>query len=137
MKMINVTEIDLLGSIGFWAIYQSPKNKPMDLNIVIDKVKAVTNDTFNTIIDMKYKEFEDRAELYNWLDTTLKGIDEVNQWNLSEIELKNNVKFDDSDRGSFIFTSAYDTIKTEHNFIDIDALIQNITYMLVKLSQDN
>ena len=46
--------------------------------------------------------------------------------NLSQIEYEMGLSVDDDDRDRFVFTSAFDTIPEDEDFIDLDACIQNI-----------
>lgn len=135
--VISVGLSDLLGSVAFYGVYQDPYHSPKDLQKVIDKLKIIAESEFDNICkDYYYKEFNNRSSLYDWVDKKLKSIPEFVDWNLSQVEREKGIKVDDPNRSKILFTSRIDIPKKEYDFIDLDALINNVVYLLYKLKED-
>lgn len=103
-----------------WGIRQNPYagQLPRNIDVVIEKLHQIVPDIIET----------DDIRLFT--HTTLEQIPEVRDWNLSQVERERGITVDDPTRAPFMFTSRYDQPKPEYDFIDLDALKQNIARSL-------
>jgi hypothetical protein len=104
-----------------WGIRQNPfeGKLPRNTDIVVEKLNALLpTDTIEI------------RSIRNFVSETIDQIPEIRDWNLSQVEIERGVKVDDESRAPFVFTSRYTSIKAEYDFIDIDALKQNIVRCL-------
>ena len=92
---------------------------PRNADVIVSKLNALL------------PEFIDTADLRAYVSETIDQIPEIRDWNLSQVEIERGVKVDDETRPvGFAFASRYDQPKPEYDFIDIDALKQNVTLSL-------
>jgi hypothetical protein len=103
-----------------WGIRQNPfeGQLPRQAKTVVEKLHALL------------PEYIETDNLRAFVSETIEHIPEIRDWNLSQVERERGVKVDDESRAPFVFTSRYDKIKAEYDFIDLDALKQNITRSL-------
>jgi hypothetical protein len=129
----SVTISNVLASIAFCGVNQSPVNYPRKLDIVLKKMEEIIMNTFDCPFnDFYIKNFEDEESLRKWLYETLFKIPEFQEWNLSENEYKNGVSVDNENRPQFNFISRETKINKDNDFIDLDACIGNIVRMLLR-----
>jgi len=128
-KKLLFSKKDIISNVAKWSIRQSPKNIPDDLINVLTKLDDHLNMYFNklTDIDMGFMEMN-YNELYNFIKGNLITIKEFKKWNLSEMEKSINIDIND-DRGEYCnqFISLYSDIDPYYDFIDLDALIRNVS----------
>src|SRR6266571_9111605 len=115
-----ILKIAFIAEVVKWGIRQNPfqGQLPRQAEIVVEKLNKLLPDFFET------------TDMRAFVSETIDRIPEIRDWNLSQVELERGVKVDDESRPAFIFTSRYDQPKPEYDFIDIDALKQNITRSL-------
>lgn len=86
-----------------------------------------------TCEDPKELQGAESKALMKFLDEHVKTIPEFRELNLSMNEYNAHVSVDDPKRGSYRFTTMYDTASSEkdptlyNDFVDLDAAVQNIT----------
>lgn len=117
---VVMLKTDFIAEVMKWGIRQNPFKGalPRNADVIVEKLNALL------------PEFIDTMDLRAYVSETIDQIPEIRDWNLSQIEIERGVKVDDEDRPAFAFTSRYDQPKPEYDFIDIDALKQNITLSL-------
>lgn len=125
MSKILLSEPQLLGVIAKWGIRQSPYHRPDNLETVLDKVHQNVAETF-VKADLGFVEFSDEEEVKQFAYKTLENIPEWVAWN----DRKNG---NDSPFG---FTSRYDRPDPDNDFIDLDAMVQNIAREITLESQN-
>ncbi len=115
-----ILKIAFIAEVVKWGIRQNPfqGQLPRQAEIVVEKLNKLLPDFIET------------TDMRAFVSETIDRIPEIRDWNLSQVELERGVKVDDESRPAFIFTSRYDQPKPEYDFIDIDALKQNITRSL-------
>jgi hypothetical protein len=114
----------LLGFIAQSATRQSPYNAPEGLvEVLIEFKQRIKDYTFDNQDDFISA---DRSFLNNLLKKELLTIPQVEKWN----ERKNGNK------SPFGFCSAYDKPNPDNDFIDLDALVMNITRDCIKHDQE-
>lgn len=103
-----------------WGIKQNPfkGQLPRSTDIIVEKLNKLLPELIET------------DNMRAFVSETIEQVPEIRDWNLSQVERERGVKVDDENRPPFAFTSRYDQIKPEYDFIDIDALKQNITRSL-------
>jgi hypothetical protein len=132
-NVITVSLKELLAVTGYYLISQSPNVYPRKLDIILEKINDEFLKDYKSIGNyFKYKHIKD-SELYDFVDKTLKDVSEFHELNLTNNEIKAGVKIGDERGNGFVFVSRYhDGPDEDNNFIDLDAVVQNVTYMLKK-----
>lgn len=126
MGKILLSEGQLLGAIAKWGIRQSPYHKPDNLEVVLDKVHQNTGEFFEKA-DLGFIGFTDENSVREFVHEALKEIPEWLAWN----DRKNG------NDAPMKFTSRYDTKgNPDDDFIDLDAMIQNIALEVVLESEN-
>jgi len=115
-----VLKTDFIAEVIKWGIKQNPfkGQLPRSTDAIVEKL--------NTLLP----EFIETTNMRAFVSDTIEQVAEILDWNLSQVERERGIKVDDENRPSFMFTSRYDQPKPEHDFIDIDALKQNVTRSL-------
>lgn len=140
-QTIRISERDLMYCVGGQLFDQAPNRQPRKAEIIMQKVR----DAFRAVAhnDNEYYTYAiPQDKLYVWLAKLLKDIPEFNGLNLTLGEYEAGVGVEDETRGRYKFTSAYDVNTPDswkHDFIDLDAFIQNVHRMLIMhmdMSQD-
>lgn len=116
-KRLFLFKADIIAEIIRWGIRQNPfeGKLPRKTEIVVEKL--------NTLLPNSMMEVED---IRHFINSLIEQVSEIREWNLSEVEYRAGVKVDDETRDRFAFVSRYDSSPAEQDFIDIDALKQNI-----------
>lgn len=136
MNRILITENDMLSSLAFWAISQCPTHIPRKFEIVLKTFKEEIRKKFDDYDkDFYYYDFDSQIEIEKWLYETLFKIEEFKQWNLSENEFNNGISIDNPNRKNMALESSYDVIDPKDNFIDLNALVRNMSKHLVEISE--
>jgi hypothetical protein len=132
-RVLIFNEKDLLSSLAFWSVKQSPSGIPRNLEIVLDKYKDHIKPYFDKLNkeDLGFIEM-DLKTLKKFIRGNLITIKEFQEWNLSELELKNGISIDDEGRGEFCnqYITAFDEPDIMYDFIDLDALVRNVSYTI-------
>jgi len=115
-----VLKTDFIAEVIKWGIKQNPfkGQLPRKTEVVMEKLNKLL------------PEFIETTNMRAFVSETIEQVPEIRDWNLSQVELERGVKVGDENRPSFAFTSRYDQPKPEYDFIDIDALKQNVTRSL-------
>jgi hypothetical protein len=110
-----------IAEIVRWGIRQNPfeGKLPRNTDIVVEKLGVLFPDVTIEVDDLR-----------KFVSETIDQVPEIRDWNLSQIELEAGVNVDDENRRGFVFVSRYSQPSPEYDFIDIDALKQNITRCL-------
>ena len=118
-----VLKTSFIAEVVKWGIRQNPfqGQLPRQIDIVVEKLNALLPELFI-----------DTTDLRAFVSATIDQVPEILDWNLSQDERKRGIKVDDESRPAFTFASRYEQPKPEYDFIDIDALKQNITRCLEK-----
>lgn len=131
MSKFLVSIKQLVSEVAKCGVSQSPDVIPDDLEYVLRNfhTRLTNNIAFVTAAkdehNLGFLEI-DRPALFDLLDATLKSIPEFEEWNLSHVEKERGVGVHDEDRKGWVSVSRYWDIEDKHNFIDLDALIQNV-----------
>jgi len=117
---IVVLKTDFIAEVIRWGIKQNPfkGQLPRKTEVVMEKLNALL------------PEFIETTNMRAFVSETIEQVPEIRDWNLSQVERERGVKVDDENRPPFMFTSMYVQPKPEYDFIDIDALKQNVTRSL-------
>jgi hypothetical protein len=114
-------------------VNQSPILPLRNLDTVLLKVQEIVYKEFREAPkDFYTKDFESEESLVEWLDTTLKGIPEFEEWNLSQNEFLAKVKVDDPNRPEVMFVGRGFSTNKNDDFIDLDACIRNIARLIIR-----
>jgi hypothetical protein len=110
---------------------------PRKIESLFEKLTALCRAEFQKSgKDFYLKEFE-YSEIRPWLREHILPIEEIKLLNLSVYEEKKGINVDDDNRGGFVVTDRHTTIKEEHDFIDLEALVQNVSNDLILHSIGN
>ena len=145
--MIKITNNLLVGHIAMWLYRLAPKYQPRKADIIMKHVNSRIDSVFDIPIkydpEFKIKDFEDRNDLYKFVDELMKNIKEFRELNLTWQEYEAGVDVDSPDRDEVIaFASMYDVKSSEDwytkDFIDLDAFVQDVVYsVLLEEEADN
>ena len=139
VKTFLVGSKEILSVVARWAIQQSPYI-PINLEIMLNKIKDALQATpeFMKAEKDNFGFLEtDRDRLRPWLQNILFEIPEFMDMNLSAYEKAQKIKVDDPTRDSFVATSRYWKIKSEHDFVDVYALVINVCISLEEYNTKN
>lgn len=115
-KHIVILKRTFIAEVVKWGIMQNPfaGQLPRKTETIVERL--------NTLLP----EFIDTTNIRAFTGEIVEMVPEIREWNLSQVEYERGVKVDDESRPPFAFASRYDQPKPEHDFIDLDALKQNI-----------
>lgn len=124
------------GAVAYWAYAQSPKREPRSIEKVMKALEGIIQADFKVIMgDFQCKSFQDEEALYKYINEKLLGIPEIEDWNLSYNEKKDNIDVNDPNRGGYRLISAYDKRDIDSwkdDFVDLDAFIGNVMTLIMK-----
>lgn len=130
-KPLLVSKKDLVSFVSHWAVRQSPKEVPDNLELVLYKFQDHIEPYFDNLEpkDLGFMEMN-LTELTKFIKGNLITIKEFRDWNLSEAERKMNVDINDDSRGDYCnqFISIHQDIDPLYDFVDLDALIRNVSH---------
>ena len=138
--MILICKQELVGHIAMWLYRLAPKNQPRKADVIMKHVNSRIDSVFDIPFkhDPEYKkrDFEDRNDLYRFVDELMKNIKEFRELNLTWQEYEAGIDVDSPDREEcLVFTSMYDVRSSEDwytkDFIDLDAFVQDVVYSLL------
>ncbi len=138
--MILITNTTMVGHIAMWLYRLAPKHQPRKVDVIMERVNSHIDSVFDTPIkrdpEFKTHEFENRDDLYQFIDELMKNIKEFRELNLTWQEYEAGIDPDSPDReNTIVFTSMYDTRSSEDwyttDFIDLDAFIQDVVWTLL------
>src|SRR5438132_12970038 len=104
---MTVLKTDFIAEVIKWGIKQNPfkGQLPRSTDIIMEKLNKLL------------PEFIETDNMRAFVSETIEQIPEIRDWNLSQVERERGVKVDDENRPPFAFTSLYDQIRPEHDFI--------------------
>lgn len=138
--MIKITNNLLVGHIAMWLYRLAPKHQPRKADIIMKHVNSRIDSVLDIPIkhdpEFKIRDFEDRNDLYKFVDELMKNIKEFRELNLTWKEYDAGVDVDSPDReGSIAFSSMCDVRSSEDwytkDFIDLDAFVQDVVYSVL------
>ena len=138
--MILISKQELVGHIAMWLYRLAPEYQPRKADLIMkhvnSRIDSVFNIPFKHDTEYKVRGFEDRNDLYRFVDELMKNIKEFRELNLTWQEYEAGIDVDSSDREKgIVFTSMYDVRSSEDwytkDFIDLDAFVQDVVYSLL------
>lgn len=130
-EVIYITEYSLKGAFAYWLYYMVPKH-PRKFEIIMTEIMNIINECFNEgtsdckMISMPYKL------VYEWIEkVVVNTIPEILELNLTTKEFNEGKTLKDVE-DNIVITSEFSNIPEDEDFIDITALIQNVTRTLCK-----
>jgi hypothetical protein len=115
-EVITTTAADIAGYLAMWAVRQHPYHNPPGLGEVVARVQTELTKAYPhrwIVIDPR--------DLSRCLGDILAGDPIILDWNTSKVG-----------RGDVAFVDSMGGPSPEHDFIDIDALIQNIRLSVIR-----
>lgn len=129
-EIIWITDSTFKGAFAYWLYYMCPGH-PRKFETIMTKIIDVVDKQFNTVrmISMAYKDVE------SWIKDIINNIPEILELNLTTNEYNNGITLETREnKDVFVITSRYSVIPQGEDFVDISALIGNITYSICKES---
>jgi len=129
---------DFLGCVIFHAtVCKENPSLPRKIDVLFERLTTLYKEQFDKAGKNFYlKEFK-YTELRPWLREHLLPIEEIKLLNLSIYEEKKGIDVDDENRDGFVVTDRHASIKEEHDFVDLEALVQNVSNDLILHSIGN
>jgi len=117
-----VTASTLIGQLARFAVEQHPYHRPEGLFELVELLWRMTEQAWHDgDAELPMTWFDDAMELERWLHDALWSVQRANQiltaWNTPSSKHKAPV----------VFVSRYDTPRQEDDFIDLDALLRNVS----------
>jgi len=129
---IWVADCSFKGTFAYWLYYMCPSH-PRNFETIMTKLTEIIERTFDEgslqtkMISIAYKN------VHNWIETVVKSIPEILELNLTTNEYNAGVTLETREYAdSIVLTSRYTVIPEGEDFVDIGALIQNVTYSICK-----
>ena len=142
MQKIKISNKEIIGATAGNIYRMHPYHLPEGIDKIIghlveimDKTPDSTGQINNTF---KLFEFENFRAFKKWLKDILEQVPEYHELNVSRALKAKNVKAKDKENCTIKFTSRYtqETLDDRYtDFIDLDALIQNICVEIDRLQQ--
>lgn len=133
MENLRINNKAIIGAVAGNIYRMHPYHLPEGIDKIIGHlVKTMDElpDSCNSINDtFKVFAFKDFKDFRDWLENILKEVPEFFELNVSKALKDKGIKYGDSENKGVVFTSRYDKTglnKRYTDFIDLDALIQNI-----------
>jgi hypothetical protein len=115
-RRVLITASALCGYLARWAVELHPYRRPDGLFEVIETVYAATQAEWDDgVTSLPMRWFDGWLPVEQWLEATLHDNTILAEWNRPR----------SGHNAQIVFTSRYDTIKPEHDFIDLGALLRN------------
>ncbi len=123
---------DIIAEFLRWIVRQHPMtNELPDLNAIVNDLSPFIQERLrDRVIDGMYGV--EAQELRELCRSAAHAIPSIANLNLSKVEREAGIAVDDPSRPQFAFTSRYDRPKSEHDFIDLDALAMNVSRTLME-----
>ena len=136
-KFIWITDSTFKGAFAYWLYYLCPGH-PRKFETIMTKIIAVVDKQFNLgtpnttrMISMPCKDVQ------GWIKDIVNNIPEILELNLTTNEYNDGVTLETrKDQDTYVLTSYDSVIPEGEDFVDISALIGNITYSICKESLD-
>ena len=139
---IVITKNEILACIAYCAIKQSPYTIPQNLEkALLDAEKYIdSKDIFETTEKKKSKSYKeiDESLLYGIIEDICYNVTEITKWNITKWELDMGITDWRSDARKVRFSTTFcgeddngnlhmNYTEADSDFIDIDALVRNVT----------
>lgn len=132
-KFIWITDSTFKGAFAYWLYYLCPGH-PRKFETIMTKIIAVVDKQFNLgtsnttrMISMPCKDVQ------GWIKDIVNNIPEILELNLTTNEYNNGVTLETRENQDVVvLTSRYSVIPEGEDFVDISALIGDITYSICK-----
>lgn len=112
-----ITHKDVVGQLARWAVQQHPYGAPEGLFELGAKIAEVAQSWEIGPPSLKMREFAGWLEFERWLADVLLDHPILKAWNTPR----------SGHDAPFVAVSRYWSVKPEHDFIDIDALLRNVS----------
>ncbi|HSV24361.1 MAG TPA: hypothetical protein VLJ17_15200 [Xanthobacteraceae bacterium] len=121
-----ITSKDILGQMARWAVIQHPFYEPVGLFEICKLIDEAAQKQFeNSVPGLPMRRFKDSHEIRGWLQATVGNHPTLIAWNTPR-----------SGHTSNISVSRYDGPAPEDDFIDLDALLINVSREAWKDAED-
>ena len=141
---IRISNKDIIGSIAGNIYRMHPYHMPESIDKIMGHLNKVIYETpdCSGVVNSTFKlfEFNNFEDFENLLKNILEQVPEYRELNVSRKLKEKGVKADDPENSGIMFTTRCDTLnltKRYTDFIDLDALIGNITVEIDQLQQIN
>lgn len=131
-KKIYVTDCQFKAIFAYWLYNFCPKH-PRKFETIMSKLMKVIDETFNEgtssmrMISVAYKD------VHNWIKSIVESIPEIMELNLTTNEFNAGVTLETRENpNTIVLTSRYSTIPEGEDFVDVGALVQQVTYSICK-----
>lgn len=112
-----ITSKDILGQMARWAVQQHPFHEPLGLFEICKMIDETAEKQFpDSVPGLPMRWFEDSHEIRRWLHDTLDNHPTLVAWNTPRSGHTHNIGI-----------SRYDGPAPEDDFIDLDALMINVS----------
>lgn len=140
-QSIRISERTFIEELAASIYGSAPNKQPRKIEIIMTKAR----DAFRNH-PMCYNDNEFRTitlpekELNEQLREMLRGIEELCELNLSQVELEQGIKWNDPNRAGFKLVTRFDKHDSESwktDFIDLDALIPNAISRMIWMTKED
>ena len=142
--MIKISNKEIIGAVAGNIYSMHPYHMPEGIDKIIGhlvKTLDETPDCYGHIKErFKIFEFNDFKDFEKWIQHILEQVPEYHELNVSRYLKEKGIKADDNENSGFKFVSRYteETLDDRYtDFIDLDALIRNISLDIDRLQQMN
>lgn len=141
MENFIISKNDILSSLAYCAIRQSPYNYPENLLNALQDVSNYLDNMgiFKSTAKHDYDSYLHVNEKYllNLITQIIKNVLSVSIWNVSKVEQNNGISDpNDTNRtNKHAFVSRYSYPTPDYDFIDLDALIRNTFNMIESIEK--
>lgn len=111
-----ITDNQLIGWFAHWAVRQHPYHRPDGLFDITDRLQEVARAWPDGVSSLPMWRVPGWLALERWMREALKDHPVLDTWNIPR----------SGHTVQMLATSRYWTVKAEHDFIDIDALLRNV-----------
>lgn len=141
-EKIRISNKEIINAVAGCIYRMHPYHMPEG----IDKIMGHLRDTLDRLPDsggrvddtFKLFEFDGFGDFKKWLREILEEVPEYHELNVSKARKDKGIKAKDPENSGFRVTSRYDETglgTRYHDFIDMDALMQNIVCQIDRLQQ--
>lgn len=129
-KTLYVFREEIVAEFLKWIVRLHPETELPDLNAIAHKLQNWWGGVLNAdSLGMAKMESKTLLKLCEQCTDTIV---EIRDLNLSRSEREVGIAVDDPSRPAFVGSSRYDTLRPEHDFIDLDALARNVALEIIK-----
>lgn len=111
-----ITHQDVVGWMTHWAVRQHPYGRPDGMFDVTDRLSEASEGWPDGVPSLRMWRVSGYLEIEQWMREALKDHPVLTAWNTPRSGHTQQI----------VASSRYWTVKAEHDFIDIDALLRNV-----------